>query len=258
MKKIGLLSSLLTFALASTLSSTIAAEQKTRVENPKRVLIVLTSHGELGNTGKQTGYYLPELSHPLFELIDAKVKFDIASPKGGKAPMDPKSRDLTDEANKKFVEDKKLSGMVDKTIPLKNVKAKGYSAIFFPGGHGPMWDLVSDKDVDRLTREIYEAGGAVAAVCHGPAALANVKLSDGSYLIKGKKLAAFTNEEEKAVKLDTVVPFLLESKLEERGATIEKSPLWEPKVVVDGRLVTGQNPKSAAGVGKSLVEVLSK
>ena len=251
----GLISSLLLFLLAMGISAK-AAEQKG--PEKKRVLIVLTSHGELGKTGKPTGYYLPELSHPLFAMIDAGLKFDIASPKGGKAPMDPKSKDLTDEANKRFVEDAKLTGLVDHTLTLSKVKSKGYSAIFFPGGHGPMWDLVSDPDVDRLTREIYEAGGTVAAVCHGPAALSNVKLRDGTYLIKGKKVSAFTNEEEKAVKLDTVVPFLLETKLEERGATVEKSPEWEPKVVVDGRLVTGQNPKSATGVGKALVEVLSK
>ncbi len=222
----------------------------------KKVLVVLTSHGKLGDTGKPTGYYLPELSHPLYSLMEAGYEFDIASPVGGAAPMDPKSKKLDDPENKKFVEDPKLMAKVEHSLKLSDLSAKNYAAILFPGGHGPMWDLANDKQSQKLASQIYEQGGLVAAVCHGPAAIANLKLSNGKYLVEGKKLTAFTNEEENSVGLAKVVPFLLESKLVEHGGRFEKAPLWQEKVVVDGRLITGQNPASAKALGNELVKAL--
>ncbi|MBX9690240.1 MAG: type 1 glutamine amidotransferase domain-containing protein [Candidatus Obscuribacterales bacterium] len=222
------------------------------------MLIVLTSHEQLGSTGKETGYYLPELTHPLYALLAAGYKVDIASPKGGKAPMDPKSKKLDDPENKKFVEDPKMMEKVEHTLKLSSLKADNYEAILFPGGHGPMWDLADNRESQKLTREIYEHGGVVAAVCHGPAGIVNVKLSNGKYLVEGKKVTGFSNDEEKAVELDKVVPFLLESSLIERGAKFEKAPLWQEKVVSDGHLITGQNPASAKGVGEAITKALQK
>lgn len=224
----------------------------------KKVLIVLTSHDRLGDTGKSTGYYLPELTHPFLALIDRGLDVDIASINGGKAPMDPKSKDLSDSENKRFLEDKVFSGKLDNTIALKDVDPGQYQAIVFAGGHGTMWDFPDNKDVQRIAPAIYEKGGVVAAVCHGPAALVNLKLSNGKYLVAGKKLTAFTNEEEEKVELAKVVPFLLETSLEERGASFEKSPPFKEKVVVSDRLVTGQNPASAQKLGTEIANLLSK
>lgn len=220
----------------------------------KRVLIVVTSHGKLGDTGKETGYYLPEVAHPYSVLDEKGFDIDIASPQGGKAPMDPKSRDLKDPINKAFLDNKKSASKLENTLKLGDIKSSDYGTIMFAGGHGTMWDFPNDKDVLRLSSEIYGNGGIVAAVCHGPAALVNIKLSNGKYLVDGKKVATFTNEEESEVKLDKVVPFLLESELRKRGATIEKAPNWQPKVVTSERLITGQNPKSASGVGEAIAK----
>ncbi len=237
----------------SLLSSNLESEAKDgNTAGKKRALIVVTSHKQLGDSGKSTGYYLPEVAHPYLVLKDNGFKIDVASPAGGEAPMDPKSKDLKDPQNKKFMDDKSCANSLKNTLKLSGIKPDNYSVIMFAGGHGTMWDFPDDKDMQRLSKKIYENGGIVAAVCHGPAALVNLKLSNGKYLVSGKKVSTFTNEEESEMKLDKTVPFLLESKLKERGATIEKVPNWKPKVVVSERLITGQNPASAEGVGKAI------
>ncbi|MFT3826368.1 MAG: type 1 glutamine amidotransferase domain-containing protein [Chitinophagaceae bacterium] len=229
--------------------------KKTR-DMKSRILFVVTSHNQKGSTGEPTGYYLGEVSHPWEVLHDAGYEIDFVSPQGGKAPVD--GFDLSDPVNKKFWEDKKYHEKVEHTMTPAQVKAEDYDAIFYAGGHGAMWDLADNKELAAIAAKIYEKGGIVSAVCHGPAGLVNIKLSNGKYLVAGKKVNAFTNEEEKAVGLDKIVPFLLESQLIERGVQFEKSGLWQPHVTVDGRLVTGQNPASAAGVGKAVLTILQQ
>lgn len=223
-----------------------------------RALIVVTSHDRLGETGKQTGYYLPEVTHPYYALRDAGVEVDIASPRGGEAPMDSGSRDLTDPANARFLDSAADRDKITRTIPLADVDPAAYDGILFAGGHGTMWDFRDDPHVQRLAAAIHQRGGVVAAVCHGPAALVDVKLSSGDYLVAGKKVTGFSNAEEEAAKLTQVVPFLLESMLVERGGRYHKADLWQERVVTDGRLVTGQNPASAAGVGREVARLLTK
>jgi putative intracellular protease/amidase len=220
----------------------------------KPVLFVLTSHGTKGSTGQATGYYLGEVTHPLEELEKAGIPVAFASIQGGEPPVD--GLDLTDAVNARYWNDPKFRDAVKTTQRLGDVDPSRYSGIFFAGGHGAVWDFPTSDAVQRTTRAIYEAGGVVGAVCHGPAALVNVTLSDGSYLVAGKRVSAFTDDEERAVKLENVVPFLLASTLVQRGAKHEAAPNWTAKVVVDGRLVTGQNPQSAAGVGAALRELL--
>lgn len=221
-----------------------------------RALMVVTSHSSLGDTGDSTGYYLAELSHPYSILKENGFRVEVASPAGGKAPMDPRSRDLRDPVNKAFLEDAHVLSQLENTIKLGSIDPADYNVVVFAGGHGTMWDFPNNPDIDRIASNVYSRGGVVAAVCHGPAALVNVKLPNGKYLVEGKRVATFTNEEEIAVKLDNVVPFALESRLKERGAIVEKAPDFQEKVVSDGRLITGQNPASAAGVGKAIVSTL--
>jgi putative intracellular protease/amidase len=220
----------------------------------KPVLFVLTSHGTKGDTGQATGFYLGEVTHPLAELEAAGIAVEFASIQGGEPPVD--GLDLDDPINARYWNDAGFLEAIRSTAKLDDVESARYAAIFFAGGHGAMWDFPTSAAVARVTREVYEQGGAVAAVCHGPAALVNVKLSDGRWLIDGKHLSAFTDSEERAVGLADTVPFLLASKLSERGARHEAAPDWTAKVVIDGRLVTGQNPQSASGVGAALRDVL--
>jgi putative intracellular protease/amidase len=221
-----------------------------------KVLIVLTSHSQLGDTGKLTGYYLPEVSHPYFELKKAGLEVEFASIAGGKAPMDESSRDLTDPINKKFLEDKKLVSMIENTKALSKVNAKDYAVIMFAGGHGTMWDFADSQAVQNISAKIYESGGVVAALCHGPAALVNIKLTNGQYLVAGKEVTGFSNAEEEAAKLTKIMPFLLETKLIERGARYSKAGLWQENVVVSERLVTGQNPASATKLAKEVIKLV--
>lgn len=218
------------------------------------VLFVLTSHGSKGDTGQPTGWYLAEVTHPLAELRQAGLTVEFASIQGGAPPVD--GLDLADPLNARYWNDPDFRAKVEHTHRLADVDPARYAAIFFAGGHGAMWDFPGDAGVQRVTRAIHEAGGIVAAVCHGPAALVNVTLSDGTPLVAGRRLAAFTDSEERAVQLDAVVPFLLASTLAERGALHQPAPDWTSNVVVDGRLVTGQNPQSASGVGAALRELL--
>lgn len=218
------------------------------------VLMVLTSHGTKGSTGEPTGFYLSELTHPLAELEAAGIPFELASIQGGEPPTD--GLDLDDAINARYWGNHAFREALRHTHRLSDVDASKYSAIFFAGGHGAMWDFPTSPSVSRVTREIYEAGGVVGAVCHGPAALVNVTLGDGTYLVAGKNLSAFTDDEEHAVGLDKVVPFLLATTLTQRGAHHHSAPDWTAKIVVDGRLITGQNPQSAAGVGAAMRDLL--
>ena len=222
----------------------------------KKVLCVVTSNDVKGDTGILTGFWLSELTHPMAKLEEAGIKTDIASIKGGKPPIDKDSLDMTDEINKKYWNDEDFQRKYNNTFKLSDVNAENYDAIFFAGGHGVMWDFPDSDDIQRITSEIYENGGIVSAVCHGPAALVNVKLSNDSYFVKDKKLTSFTNGEEEEVQATNIVPFLLESKLIEHGAKYEAAANWSNHVIVDGRLITGQNPASAASVGEEIVKLL--
>ena len=219
-----------------------------------KILFVVTSHDTKGNTGEKTGYYLGEVSHPWEVLTNAGYEIDFVSPKGGNPPVD--GFDLTDEVNKKFWENKRYHQKITHTLKPSEVNPKNYKAIFYAGGHGAMWDLPNNQEIATLATQIYENDGIVAAVCDGPAGLTNFKLSNETYLITGTKVNAFSNEEEEIVKLTNVVPFLLEDKLIERGAIFEKSAPWQKHISVDGRLITGQNPQSAKGVGEAILEVI--
>jgi putative intracellular protease/amidase len=222
----------------------------------KRVLIALTSHDKKGTTsGEPTGAYLPEIAHPHAVFVAAGYTVDLVSTRGGPVPLD--GVDRSDRVSAAFLDDPETARQLRESQASTEIVPARYSAIFFAGGHGAMWDFPDARAFSDAARVIYEAGGVVAAVCHGPAGLVNVRLSDGRYLLAGKAVSAFTNEEERAVKLDTVVPFLLESRLVERGARFEGAPNWQEKVVVSERLVTGQNPASAAGVAKAVVSVLN-
>ena len=222
----------------------------------KKILFILTGHSKLGETGKKTGYYLSEVTHPYYELINKDIRIEFATINGGIAPMDPDSNDLTDELNLMFVNDNELFTKLSNTLSIENLNPKNYDAVFFPGGHGAVFDLPSSKICNQFVANVYENHGVVAAVCHGPAGLLNVKLSDGSFLVKNKKINSFTNEEESAINLEDVVPFLLESELVKRGAIFEKSGIQEKKVVVYERVITGQNPASAKEVGKEIAKLL--
>ena len=220
----------------------------------QKVLIVLTSHDTLGDTGKETGFYLPEVTHPLDAFTQAGLTVDFVSPKGGKAPM--VGVDLEDPLNQAFLEDLRQVAQVENTLYPAQIDPAEYGAIFYAGGHGTMWDFADNQELAAIAAAIYEAGGIVGAVCHGPAALVNLKLSDGEYLIANKTVAAFTNEEEATVGLAELRPFLLESKLIEYETNFRKVPNFQVGVVASQRLVTGQNPASAAGVGHKMVELI--
>ena len=220
----------------------------------KKILFVLTSHDRKGDTGQPTGFYLPEAAHPWAILQADGFEIDFISPKGGRPPMD--GAESPDAVSRRFLDTQEVKQKIGNTSTPVQVSPSDYSAVLFVGGHGTMWDFPDDQSLARLAASIYEAGGVVGAVCHGPAALVNLKLSDGRYLVDGKRVAAFTDEEERAVKLDGVVPFLLETTLQQRGAIHVAAPNWQANVVVDERLVTGQNPASAEGVGREMARLL--
>ena len=222
----------------------------------KKILFVVTSHDQKGNTGEKTGFYLSEVSHPWNILSNSGYEIDFVSPKGGKAPVD--GFNLGDSINKKFWGNTKYRKKIENTLKPSDIKPEDYAAIHFAGGHGAMWDFPENEQLSDIAAKIYEQNGIVSAVCHGPAGIVNSKLSNGKYLVDGKKLNAFSNEEEIAVKLNNVVPFLLEDKLTERGAKFEKSGLWQSHVVTDQRLITGQNPQSAQAVGEAIMQQLKQ
>lgn len=242
------------FLCAVGTSFALQGKSTPKIMEPQKVLIVVTSHDSLGDTGKSTGFYLSEASHPHDVFTQAGMEVDFVSPKGGKAPMDGVK--LDDPVNKAFLENPQTLAKVENTLRPEQIDPKQYDAIFYAGGHGTMWDFPHNEKLAGIAAEIYEGGGVVGAVCHGPAGLVNIKLSDGKYLVAGKTVSAFTNEEEEAVGLTKVVPFLLESKLVERGAKFTKAANFEPHVAVSDRLVTGQNPASATGVGEAMVKLM--
>ncbi|KAK4458075.1 class I glutamine amidotransferase-like protein [Cladorrhinum samala] len=228
------------------------------MSSPK-ILVVLTSHDKLGDTGKPTGWYLSEFSHPHHVFDQASATLTVASPKGGAAPLDPSSVEAAkeDDVSVKFLNSQSQIWSNTSKVSEFLGKADEFDAIFYPGGHGPMYDLAVDEDSQKLIAEFWAKGKVVAAVCHGPAAFVNVKLADGKPLVDGKKLTAFSDAEEQQVGADKAVPFALETKLKEEGAKYEKAAeAWGEKVVVDGRLVTGQNPASAKGVGEAILKAL--
>ncbi|MHA6825267.1 type 1 glutamine amidotransferase domain-containing protein [Ralstonia pseudosolanacearum] len=221
----------------------------------KPVLCVVTSHPIRGDSGEPTGFAMVELTHPLAVFREAGIPTEIASIRGGHPPID--FFDLSDPVNDRFWHDVTFRGELAHSLVLGEVDPSRYSAVFFAGGHGTMWDFADSPAVQHVIRAIYEAGGIVSAVCHGPAALVNATLSDGSHLVAGKKVAAFTDEEEAEVRYTNVVPYLLATKLKQRGALHQPAPHWTANVVVDGRLITGQNPASAHGVGEAVVKQLT-
>ncbi|GAA3136300.1 type 1 glutamine amidotransferase domain-containing protein [Planomonospora alba] len=220
----------------------------------KRILTVLTSHDRLGDTGRATGFYVSEAAHPWEVFRKAGFEVDLASIAGGEPPQD--GYDSGDPVQREFLE---VFGERLRTTPrLAEVDPAGYDAVFFAGGHGTMWDFPGDGDVTRVARAVYERGGVVAAVCHGPSALVDVTLSDGTHLVSGREVAAFTNAEEAAVGLTEAVPFLLADALTARGARHSAGPEFAEHVVRDGRLVTGQNPASAAATAEQVVAALTE
>ncbi|MCZ7477946.1 MULTISPECIES: type 1 glutamine amidotransferase domain-containing protein [unclassified Micromonospora] len=216
-----------------------------------RALIALTSHSELGRTGRSTGYYVGEAAEPWEVFRAAGYDVDLVSVAGGEPPVD--GRDENDSTQNDFLA---TAGVTD-TPKAADVDPAGYDVILFAGGHGTMWDFPDDPDLARIARSVYERGGVVAAVCHGPSALVNLTLTDGSRLIAGKRVAGFTNSEEAAVGLTDEVPFLLADKLGEAGAQHVPAPDFTEHVVVDGRLVTGQNPQSARAVADAVVKLIA-
>ena len=221
----------------------------------KKALFVVTSCNVKGATGIPTGFNLSEVTHPLEKLEESGVVVDIASIKGGEAPLDG-LENFNDPVNSKYWADADFRKAIVNTLKLDEVKSSDYDVIFFAGGHGTMWDFPDSPAVLKLVPEFYESGKIVSAVCHGPASLVNVKLSDGSYLISGKNVAAFTNGEEEEVQSTNVVPFLLENALIKNGAKYKHAPNWNDNIAIDDRLITGQNPQSAASVGAAIVKML--
>lgn len=219
----------------------------------KKILFVLTSHGMLGTTGQTTGYFLSELTHPWHVFTRAGYAVDFVSPLGGEPPVD--GSDMRDESTQAFMASADAARAAHSMHPSE-VDPRAYAAIFFVGGHGTMWDFPDHARLAEITRDVYEQGGVVSAVCHGPAGLLNTTLSDGTYLVAGKRITSFTDDEERAKKLDTVVPFLLESALRARGALFEKSDLWQAHVASHDRVVTGQNPASATPLAEEVVRIL--
>lgn len=234
---------------------TIQAQTKTK----RRILFVLTSHNTLGTTGKKTGFWIEEFATPYYFMKDKGVEIVVATPKGGQAPIDPKSNEpaFQTEATKRYFADQDAQQVLASTVKLSEVNVKQFDAVFYPGGHGPMWDLANDDYSIRLIQAFYKSGKPTAFVCHGSAALVNVKDGKGKYLIAGKKVTGFCNTEEAAVQLTNVVPFALESKLTERGALYEKGADWSSFVLEDGNLISGQNPQSSEAVAKALYNKLN-
>ena len=218
------------------------------------ILIVLTSHGTKGSTGEPTGFYLGEVTHPLAVFEAAGIPVEFASVQGGEPPVD--GLDLEDATNVRYWNDPAFRDAIRTTAKVADVDPSRYAAVLYAGGHGTAWDFPDNTDVQRIGRGVWQSGGVVGAVCHGPTALVNLTLDDGTHLVAGKRVAAFTDEEERAVGLEHVVPFLLASTLQQRGATHVPAANWQAQVVTDGRLVTGQNPASAHGVGEAMVAAL--
>ena len=221
----------------------------------KRILFILTSHASIGPGGKPTGAYLSEITHPFDELTKSGATIDFVSVQGGAAPLD--GVDRKDPINAKYLDDPTFMARLQTTAAPSEIDSGNYDAVFFAGGHGTMWDFRDATALARIAGAVYDRGGVVAAVCHGPAGLLGVTLANGRPLVEGKRVAAFTNDEERAVGLAEIVPFLLADALTAKGATHVPVANWQPHVVVSERLVTGQNPASATGVARGVLELLS-
>jgi putative intracellular protease/amidase len=224
-----------------------------------KILVVLTSHDQLGDTGRKTGFWLEEFAAPFYVFKDAGVEMTLASPKGGQPPLDPKSDDPDSqtEATRRFKKDKEVQAALANTAKLSTVSAADYDAVFYPGGHGPLWDLAEDPQSIALIETMYAAGKPVAAVCHAPGVLRHAKAPDGSPLVRDIPVTGFANSEEAAIGLTEVVPFLVEDMLKKNGGKYSKGPDWQSHVVVAANLITGQNPASSEAAAKALLSRLS-
>lgn len=225
----------------------------------KKILMVLTSHDQLGDTGSKTGFWLEEYAAPYYAFKDAGAAITVASPLGGQPPLDPKSDDEASQtdATRRFKADTAAQTVLASTVLLKDVKAADFDAVFYPGGHGPLWDLAEDGDSIALIETMLKAGKPVAAVCHAPAVLRHPKGADGQSVVKDKKVTGFTNSEEEAVGLTSIVPFLVENMLTQNGGMYSKVADWQPYVLTDGLLITGQNPASSEPAAHALLAALA-
>jgi putative intracellular protease/amidase len=225
-----------------------------------KILMVLTSHSQLGNTGEKTGFWIEEFVAPYYVLADAGAEITIASPKGGQPPVDPKSelKNAQTPSTERFYKDFKVIDAVAHSLKLSTIKEADYDAVFYPGGHGPLWDLATDKNSIQLIEAFYNHQKPIAFLCHSPAALVNVKAKNGEPLVKGKAVTGFSNTEEEAVKLTKVVPFLLEDELTKNGANYSKVDDWASYVKQDGLLITGQNPGSSEAVAELILETIRR
>ncbi|MFJ4153532.1 type 1 glutamine amidotransferase domain-containing protein [Pseudomonas sp. NPDC089752] len=226
----------------------------------KKILMVLTSHDRLGDTGKKTGFWLEEFAAPYYVFIDANADVTLASPKGGQPPLDPKSDedDAQTDATRRFGNDTEGQMALADTVPLSEIDPYDFDAVFYPGGHGPLWDLAEDKDSKTLLEAFYASNKPIAAVCHAPGVFKHVKAPDGHPVVQGKKVTGFANSEEDTVGLTQVVPFLVENMLKSQGGDYSKAADWAIHVVEDGHLITGQNPASSEGVATALLKRLSR
>jgi len=225
----------------------------------KKILMVLTSHDELGNTGQKTGFWVEEFAAPYYAFIDAGIEVILATPKGGQAPIDPTStlEDFQTAATQRYDGDNEAQGKIANTLVLSSLNVDDFDGAFYPGGHGPLWDLTDNTDSIALIERFLKAGKAVATVCHASAALLNVKQASGDFAIKGKTVTGFTNSEEAAVQLTDVVPFLLEDELIKRGGEYQKAQDWHAFAVQDGLIISGQNPASSALAAEKLLTHLT-
>jgi putative intracellular protease/amidase len=223
-----------------------------------RILIVLTSHDRLGDTGDKTGFWLEEFAAPYYRLLDAGAELTLASPAGGQPPLDPKSSeaDAQTEATHRFNADQQAQTILANTVKLADIETDNFDAVFYPGGHGPLWDLTTDQNSISIIESFVAAAKPVAAVCHAPAVLMHVRDAQGNSLVQGKRVTGFSNSEEAAVGLSDIVPFLLEDELIQLGANYEKTEDWHPLAITDGQLITGQNPASSEAVADALLTLL--
>jgi len=223
-----------------------------------KILMVLTSHSALGDTGQKTGFWLEEFAAPYYVFLDAGADITLASPQGGQPPLDPKSDapDAQTDATRRFKKDDAAQKALSHTHRLAEVSAGDFDAVFYPGGHGPLWDLAEDKDSIALIEQLLAAGKPVAAVCHAPGVLRHAKGADGAPVVRGKQVTGFTNSEEAASGLTDVVPFLVEDMLQHHGGQYSKAADWQPHVRTDGLLITGQNPASSAPAAQTLLKKL--
>ncbi|GLO61299.1 dimethylallyltransferase [Vibrio sp. MACH09] len=226
----------------------------------QKILMVLTSHQDLGDTGEKTGFWVEEFAAPYYAFIDAGIDVTLASPAGGQPPIDPKSEldDFQTEATKRFDADTTAQQQLASTLKLADVSSQQFDAVFYPGGHGPLWDLTENSHSISLIESFLDSNKPVAAVCHASAVLLNAKTSDGEPVVKGKAVTGFSNSEEDAVQLSDIVPFLLEDELKKQGAEYQKVSDWNSFVVHDGLIVTGQNPASSESAAEKLLVLLQE